>query len=84
MIFSLSSALAPVLGGWVVKLFAWRAIFLTLFAYAVALLMHCWHSLPETLPQQCTAPDWNRHHGAEICYDLRQSPLPSCCSCHGM
>jgi DHA1 family bicyclomycin/chloramphenicol resistance-like MFS transporter len=56
MIFSLSPALAPVLGGWVVKLFAWRAIFLTLFAYAVALLMHCLHSLPETLPRHARRP----------------------------
>jgi len=36
MIFSLSPALAPVFGGWVVTLFTWRAIFLTLFVYAVA------------------------------------------------
>jgi DHA1 family bicyclomycin/chloramphenicol resistance-like MFS transporter len=41
MIFSLSPALAPVFGGWVVTLFTWRAIFLTLFAYAVAMLMLC-------------------------------------------
>src|SRR5260370_40010996 len=45
MIFSLSPALAPVFGGWVVTLFTWRAIFLTLFAYAVAMLMLCVHSL---------------------------------------
>jgi len=41
MIFSLSPALAPVFGGRVVTLFTWRAIFLTLFAYAVAMLMLC-------------------------------------------
>jgi MFS family permease len=41
MIFSLSPALAPVFGGWVVTLFTWRAIFLALFAYAVAMLVLC-------------------------------------------
>jgi MFS transporter, DHA1 family, multidrug resistance protein len=51
MIFSLSPALAPVFGGWVVTLFTWRAIFLMLFAYAVAMLMLCLRSLPETLPR---------------------------------
>src|SRR6202048_2169621 len=56
MIFSLSPALAPVFGGWVVTLFTWRAIFLTLFAYAVAMLMLCVRSLPETLPQHARRP----------------------------
>jgi DHA1 family bicyclomycin/chloramphenicol resistance-like MFS transporter len=56
MIFSLSPALAPVFGGWVVTLFTWRAIFLTLFAYAVAMLMLCARSLPETLPRHARRP----------------------------
>jgi DHA1 family bicyclomycin/chloramphenicol resistance-like MFS transporter len=56
MIFSLSPALAPVFGGWVVTLFTWRAIFLTLFAYAVAMLMLCLRSLPETLPRHARHP----------------------------
>jgi len=56
MIFSLSPALAPVFGGWVVTLFSWRAIFLTLFAYAVAMLALCGHGLPETLPRHARRP----------------------------
>jgi len=56
MIFSLSPALAPVFGGWVVTLFTWRVIFLTLFAYAVAMLMLCVRGLPETLPQHARRP----------------------------
>jgi len=56
MIFSLSPALAPVFGGWVVTLFTWRAIFLTLFAYAVAMLVLCARSLPETLPRHARRP----------------------------
>jgi MFS transporter, DHA1 family, multidrug resistance protein len=56
MIFSLSPAVAPVFGGWVVTLFTWRAIFLTLFAYAVAMLTLCARSLPETLPRHARRP----------------------------
>ena len=56
MIFSLSPALAPVFGGWVVTLFTWRAIFLTLFVYAVAMLMLCVLGLPETLPPHARRP----------------------------
>src|SRR5260370_1951204 len=56
MMFSLSPALAPVFGGWVVTLFTWRAIVLTLFAYAVAMLVLCARSLPETLPRHARRP----------------------------
>ena len=56
MIFSLSPALTPVFGGWVVTLFTWRAIFLTLFAYAVAMLVLCVRSLPETLQPHTRRP----------------------------
>jgi len=49
-----SPALAS-LCGWVVTLFTWRAIFLTLFAYAIAMLMLCVRSLPETAAA-CTPP----------------------------
>ncbi|HCY63434.1 MAG TPA: Bcr/CflA family drug resistance efflux transporter [Oxalobacteraceae bacterium] len=50
MIFSIAPAIAPILGGWIVKFFDWRAIFLFLFAYTVLLLWLCYKRLPETLP----------------------------------
>lgn len=50
MIFSIAPAVAPIFGGWIVKLFDWRYISLSLFAYGVLLFWWCWHSLPETLP----------------------------------
>jgi len=50
MIFSISPAIAPIIGGWVVTLLNWRAIFLLLFAYTVILLWVCYRKLPETLP----------------------------------
>lgn len=52
MIFSIAPAIAPILGGWIVQIVNWRAIFLFLFAYAVLLLAASWKRLPETL-----APD---------------------------
>lgn len=50
MIFSISPAIAPIVGGWVVTLSDWRTIFLLLFVVALGLLAACWRELPETLP----------------------------------
>jgi len=50
MIFSIAPAIAPILGGWIVKLLDWRSIFLFLFGYTVLLLWVCWKRLPESLP----------------------------------
>ncbi|MDR2195450.1 MAG: multidrug effflux MFS transporter [Gallionellaceae bacterium] len=56
MIFSIAPALAPILGGWIVKHTDWRTIFLTLFGYTVLLLFFCYKRLPETLPQDRRTP----------------------------
>ncbi|MBC7455261.1 MAG: multidrug effflux MFS transporter, partial [Massilia sp.] len=50
MIFSIAPAIAPVLGGWIVKYSDWRTIFLGLLAYTVVLFIACYRYLPETLP----------------------------------
>ena len=50
MIFSVAPAIAPILGGWIVKLRDWRAIFLFMFAYSMLLLWYCYRRLPESLP----------------------------------
>lgn len=49
MIFSIAPAIAPIIGGWVVKHLDWRAIFLGLFIYAALLLFYCYRRLPESL-----------------------------------
>ncbi|NNG21453.1 multidrug effflux MFS transporter [Telluria aromaticivorans] len=49
MIFAISPAFAPILGGWVVTAFEWRAIFYALALYTVTLLWFCMRYLPETL-----------------------------------
>src|SRR5690349_2703207 len=50
MIFSIAPAIAPILGGWIVKFRDWRAIFLFLFVYTGGLLWYAYRRLPETLP----------------------------------
>ncbi|HEV7814136.1 MAG TPA: MFS transporter, partial [Janthinobacterium sp.] len=42
MIFAIGPAIAPILGGWIVKLSDWRTIFLALFVYTVALAWYCY------------------------------------------
>ncbi len=49
MIFSISPAIAPIIGGWIVMLSNWRSIFLFLFFYTALLLWVCARKLPETL-----------------------------------
>src|SRR5437868_5303528 len=56
MIFSIAPAIAPVLGGWVVTLFDWRAIFLGLLVFSLGLWWVCWQHLPETIPLERRQP----------------------------
>jgi MFS transporter, DHA1 family, multidrug resistance protein len=56
MIFSIAPALAPVFGGYIVKHWNWRAIFLCLFVYTIGLFIVCWRRLPETLPPHKRQP----------------------------
>jgi DHA1 family bicyclomycin/chloramphenicol resistance-like MFS transporter len=56
MIFSIAPAIAPVMGGWIVTLFDWRAIFLFLLVYTVGLIAYCYRHLPETLPLERRQP----------------------------
>lgn len=50
MIFSIAPAIAPIMGGWIVKIFDWRSIFIFLFFYTALLLWWCYRGLPESLP----------------------------------
>jgi DHA1 family bicyclomycin/chloramphenicol resistance-like MFS transporter len=56
MIFAIAPAVAPIFGGWVVKLYDWRTIFLALFVYTCLLLWYCYKKLPETLPLSKRSP----------------------------
>ena len=61
MIFSIAPAIAPILGGWIVKLLDWRSIFLFLFLYTMLLLWFCYRLLPETLPPAKRQPFYPRN-----------------------
>ena len=74
MIFSIAPAIAPILGGWIVKLLDWRSIFLFLFAYTVMLLWICWKRLPETLPLENRQP-FNPQFLAQSYKEIFRSPL---------
>lgn len=56
MIFSIAPAIAPVLGGWIVIFFGWRAIFLALCLFTLVLGWVCWQHLPETVPKEQRQP----------------------------
>jgi DHA1 family bicyclomycin/chloramphenicol resistance-like MFS transporter len=74
MIFSIAPAIAPIFGGWIVKLYDWRTIFLTLFVYTVLLLWYCYKRLPETLPVGKRTP-FNPEYLAKNYTQIFRSPL---------
>ncbi|WP_414155228.1 multidrug effflux MFS transporter [Pseudomonas sp. BNK-43-a] len=49
MVFALAPALAPILGGWILESFGWRAIFFFQTAFAALLFGCCYRCLIETL-----------------------------------
>lgn len=74
MIFAIAPAIAPILGGWIVKLLDWRSIFLFLFAYTVLLLWFCYKRLPESLPPEKRQP-FNPTFLAQSYKKVLRSPL---------
>jgi DHA1 family bicyclomycin/chloramphenicol resistance-like MFS transporter len=74
MIFTIAPAVAPILGGWIVTFFDWRAIFLALLCYSVALLVYCYRRLPETLPFEKRQP-FNPRFLWSSYRDIFSSPL---------
>ncbi|QEL63547.1 MFS transporter, DHA1 family, multidrug resistance protein [Oryzomicrobium terrae] len=56
IMFALAPAVAPVIGGWLETLLGWRAVFVFLAGFALALLVLCWRYLPETLPHHQRQP----------------------------
>jgi len=56
MIFSLAPAIAPILGGWLQAEFGWRAIFLSIAAFTLALFVVCQQGLVESLPAEKRHP----------------------------
>lgn len=50
ILFAISPAVAPILGGWIFSLLGWRAVFGFLALFGAALFVFAWRKLPETLP----------------------------------
>jgi DHA1 family bicyclomycin/chloramphenicol resistance-like MFS transporter len=50
IMFAVAPAIAPVIGGWILHLLGWRAIFFFLALASALLLFVCWRRLPESLP----------------------------------
>lgn len=74
MIFSIAPAIAPIFGGWIVKFYDWRTIFLALFAYTALLLWYCYKKLPETLRVDQRTP-FNPEYLAKNYTQIFRSPL---------
>jgi DHA1 family bicyclomycin/chloramphenicol resistance-like MFS transporter len=56
LVFGVAPAVAPIIGGAVLNLFGWRAIFWTLLLLVVAVFAWAARSLPETLPRDARQP----------------------------
>lgn len=56
MVFGVSPAFAPIVGGWLAAAWGWRAVFVTLAAVGVAVWLLCFLALPETLPRERRQP----------------------------
>ena len=52
MLFSVSPAIAPVVGGLLFGSFGWRSIFVFMALLGLLLFAACWRSLPETLARE--------------------------------
>ena len=49
--FGVAPVLAPMIGGWMLALSGWRAVFWLLAVVGVLIGLACWRMLPETLPR---------------------------------
>jgi DHA1 family bicyclomycin/chloramphenicol resistance-like MFS transporter len=56
VMFAIAPAVAPMIGGWLLELLHWRAIFAFLTLAACLLWLFCWRYLPESLPEEKRAP----------------------------
>lgn len=56
MIFGISPAIAPVIGGWLQIGFGWHAVFVFMAVLGVLLFVASWRYLPETLPPIARQP----------------------------
>ena len=56
LMFAIAPAVAPIIGGWILRLAGWRAIFVFLALAAAGLCLVCAKKLPESLPPEKRQP----------------------------
>ncbi|MDR2636806.1 MAG: multidrug effflux MFS transporter [Zoogloeaceae bacterium] len=56
IMFAVAPAIAPIIGGWMLRLAGWRSIFIFLAVAASLLYIVCWRRLPESLPPEKRQP----------------------------
>ena len=56
MMFAVAPAVAPIIGGWILLITDWRAIFAFLALYGLVMTVVCHRVLPETLPPDKRQP----------------------------
>ena len=56
MFFALSPAFAPIVGGWIIALTSWHAVFVFLALYAAGIVVFTRFYVAETLPEACRTP----------------------------
>ncbi|MEZ5159277.1 MAG: multidrug effflux MFS transporter [Marmoricola sp.] len=66
MIFGLAPAIAPIVGGWILRLGSWESIFWFLSGYGTLLVIAVWVFLPETHPTHLRTPFTARALMAEL------------------
>ena len=75
LVFGIAPALAPVIGGVMLNLFGWRAVFWTMLGFSLGVLGWCVRGLPETLPRALRQPLhpralWNNYRAVLLRLDF--------------
>ncbi|HEY3449059.1 MAG TPA: multidrug effflux MFS transporter [Myxococcales bacterium] len=56
LVFAVAPSVAPVIGGWLQHFFGWRSVFFFMAAFAVAVFVWAYLTLPESLPREQRQP----------------------------
>ncbi len=71
MVFGLAPAIAPIIGGWLQRVFDWPSVFAFLSAFGLLLWLSSYLGLPESLPPEARQPLHLRTIAGNYCRVLR-------------
>lgn len=83
MFFAVSPALAPVLGGWIISLLSWHAVFVFLAVYALSIAVFVQFGMAETHPAHQRTALHLRSLAANYALCLRSAALTAGSAAHG-